>query len=173
LSGSSNLWIEHTNGGRFSCGKAPLDAFLHTLVSQYEKRGLGKTFVAIQPGQKRVYGYYTLASAAVPFERVPEKAAGKLPKHPVPVVLLARLAVEESMQGKGLGGLLLADALKRSLDLSKKLGIHAVAVEAIDQQAESFYEKFGFVALRDNPLHLYLPIATIGREFAKDEQAGE
>jgi GNAT superfamily N-acetyltransferase len=148
--------------GEFSCGKAPLDAFLRTLVSQYEKRGLGKTFVAVERDHKRVLGYYTLASGAVPFERLPRKAARKLPKHPVPVVLLARLAVDQSIQGKGLGALLLTDALKRSLDLSRKLGIHAVEVEA---EAKAFYEKVGFIPLLDTPLHLYLPLATIEREF--------
>jgi GNAT superfamily N-acetyltransferase len=151
--------------GEFHCGQAQLDQFLHALVGQYEKRKLGRTYVAVRPAQKRVDGYYTLASGAITFQHLPAKVAKKLPRHPVPVALLARLAVDQSMQGRGLGKILLMDALKRCLDLSCQLGIHAVEVDAIDQPARAFYEKFGFVPLRDNALHLYLPIATIEHVF--------
>jgi len=151
--------------GKFSCGKAPLDAFLHTLVSQYEKRRLGKTYVAVKPGATLVLGYYTLASSAISFEHMPPRAAKKLPKHPVPVILLARLAVDRSARGQGLGKALLTDALRRSLELSTKLGVHAVEVDAIDPEAKAFYEKFSFVPLLDNDLHLYLPMSTIEEEF--------
>ena len=147
--------------GEFSCGSASLDDFLHTLVSQYEKRRLGRTFVAVKPGEKRVLGYHTLAAGAVALEDFPPKAAKKLPKHPVPVILIARLAVDQSMLGKGLGGALLHDALQRCLDLSQQLGVHAVKVDAIDEAAKAFYIKYGFLPLLDRPLHLYLPISTI------------
>lgn len=147
--------------GAFSCGKPPLDDFLHTLVSQYEKRKLGRTYVAVVPPEKYVLGYYSLSSGSVAFERLPPSVTKKLPKHPVPVILLARLAVDKSCQGKGLGAALLANALERSLDLSKSLGVHAVAVEALDDEASSFYRKFGFVPLIDNALRLCLPMATI------------
>ena len=145
----------------FACGKASLDDFLRTRVSQYEKRRLGKTYVAVAAGEKRVDGYYTLASSAVAFANLPLGASRKLPKHPVPVALLARLAVDQSAQGKGLGEHLLLDALQRALDVSAKLGIHAVEVDAIDDAAAAFYRKYGFVPLLDEPLHLYLPMATI------------
>jgi len=147
--------------GAFSCGKPSLDDFIRRLVSQYEKRNLGRTYVAVQAGEKRVCGYYTLASSSVAFENLPETSAKKLPKHPVPVVLLARLAVDQAVQGQGLGVALLIDALRRCLELVDKLGIHAVEVDAIDQQASVFYEKYGFAPLLDNEFHLFLPIATI------------
>src|SRR4051794_241374 len=115
--------------GAFSCGRPPLDEFIRRLVSQYEKRNLGRTYVAVQPGAKRVCGYDTLASGAVAFEKLPEASARKLPKHPVPVVLLARLAVDQAVQGQGLGEALLIDALRRCLELADKLGIHAVEVD--------------------------------------------
>lgn len=153
----------------FSCGQPALDDFLRSLVSQYEKRRLGKTYVAVRPGETLVLGYYTLASGAVSFDHIPKGAARKLPKHPVPVALLARLAVERGLQGKGLGAALLADALRRVLALAKQLGIHAVEVDAIDAEAKVFYEKFGFVPLLDNDLHLYLPVATIETVFAEDK----
>jgi GNAT superfamily N-acetyltransferase len=144
----------------FSCGKAALDDFIRARVSQYEKRRLGKTFVAVVPGEKRVVGYFTLAAGAVAFENVPEGVSRKLPKHPVPVVLLARLAVDRSAQGKRLGEALLLDALQRCLNLSSSLGVHAVEVVAIDDDAAAFYRKYGFSSLLDHPLHLYMPIAT-------------
>ncbi|WP_169979801.1 GNAT family N-acetyltransferase [Tautonia rosea] len=145
----------------FACGKAPLDEFIRRLVSQYEKRNLGRTYVAVRPGNAAVCGYYTLASGAVPFANFPPDAAKKLPRHPVPVVLLARLAVDKAAQGQGLGEALLIDALGRSLALADAVGIHAVEVDAIDGQAKAFYERYGFVALPDTPSHLFLPIAVI------------
>jgi hypothetical protein len=133
----------------FTCGRQPLDDFIRARVSQYEKRRLGKTFVAVPQGGARVIGYYTLAAGAVLFERLPPDAARKLPRHPVPVVLLARL-----------------DALQRSLDLSAGLGVHAVEVDALDDAAAAFYRKYGFLPLLDDPLHLYLPMTTIEKVLA-------
>jgi GNAT superfamily N-acetyltransferase len=154
--------------GEFCCGKDSLDEFLRTLVSQYEKRNLGRTFIAVRPGEKRVYGYYTLASGSVSFLNLPAATAKRLPRHPIPVVLLARLAVDRSVRGQRLGELLLIDALRRCLDLTRTLGIHAVEVDAIDQEAKGFYMKYGFVPLLDDELHLYLPIATIQEGFGSD-----
>jgi GNAT superfamily N-acetyltransferase len=151
----------------FCCGKGPLDHFLHALVGQYEKRKLGRTYVAVRPGERRVWGYYTLASGAVLFQAMPATAAKKLPRHPVPVALLARLAVDQAVRGRGLGKLLLVDALKRCRDLSEQLGIHAIEVDAIDAGAQEFYAKFGFIPLQDDELHLYLPMATIEQVFGK------
>jgi GNAT superfamily N-acetyltransferase len=145
----------------FSCGKPPLDEFIRRLVSQYEKRNLGRTFVAVRPDDKQVLGYYTIASSSIPFQNLPEPAARKLPRHPVPVILLARLAVDQSVQGQRWGEGLLIDALQRGVGLSDTLGIHAVEVDAIDPQAKAFYEKYGFAPLLDNEFHLFLPIATV------------
>jgi GNAT superfamily N-acetyltransferase len=154
--------------GEFCCGKAPLDEFLRSLVSQYEKRKLGRTYVAVLPSDKKVYGYYTLASSSVVFENLPSHRAKKLPKHPVPVVLLGRLAVDRAAQGRGLGEQLLMDALRRCLDLSEKLGIHAVEVLAIDAVAKGFYLRYGFVPLMDDEFHLYMPMKTVEQELGKD-----
>jgi GNAT superfamily N-acetyltransferase len=153
--------------GEFYCGKESLDEFLRSLVSQYEKRKLGRTYVAVPVGQKKVYGYYTLASAAVSFSSLPVKTSKKLPRHPVPVVLLGRLAVDQSMQGQGLGRTLLMDALKRVLELSERLGVFAVEVKAIDREAMEFYQRYGFVPLLDDELHLFLPTQTIAEAMAK------
>ncbi len=156
----------HERGG-FSCGKPALDEFLRNLVRQYEKRNLGRTYAAVSPGEKRVLGYYTLAAGSIAFEKVPTSGSRKLPKYPVPVVLLARLAVDRSVQGRGLGATLLTDALARSLSLADEVGLHAVEVDAIDDDAKSFSEKYGFVPLLDAPRHLYLTIATIRKAFSE------
>jgi len=145
----------------FSCGKQPLDEFIRTRVSQYEKRKLGRTFVAIATDNRKVLGYYTLAAGVVSFEHLPTDSSRKLPKHPIPVILLARLAVDLSSHGQRLGEGLLLNALQRSLDLSVELGVHAVEVDAIDDSAAGFYRKYGFIPLLDNPLHLYMPMTTI------------
>jgi len=152
---------KHQRAG-FSCGLPALDEFLRAFVTQYEKRRLGKTFVAVPTTEDtRVVGYYTLAAGAVAFAHLPPQVAKKLPKHPVPVVLLARLAVDRSVQGQGLGEMLLTDALCRVLELSKSLGVFAVEVLAIDERAASFYAKYGCTRLADDTRHLYLPISAI------------
>lgn len=145
----------------FDCGKPPLNDFLRTLVNQYEKRDLGRTYVACLGDDRRVLGYYTLAGGAIEAESLPAKQSKKLPRHPLPVVLLARLAVDRSVHGKGLGGILLRDAMTRSLDLSEKLGVHALIVDALDAEARTFYERFGFMSLTDAEMRLFLPIGTI------------
>ena len=150
---------KHHDRTRFSCGQEPLDVFIKTQAGQYEKRRLGRTYVALRPDESQVVGYYTLAASAIAFEHVPNKQ--KLPKHPVPVALLGRLAVDETVQGQGLGERLLVDALRRCLDLSLSMGLHAVEVHALNDQARAFYLRYGFVELTDDARHLYLPMTTI------------
>ena len=158
----------HERGG-FSCGKGPLDEFLKRLVSQYERRNIGRTYVAVRRGEKRVLGYYTLAAGSISFKNLPPSGRRKLPRHPVPVILLARLAVDQSVRGMGLGEFLLVDALVRSAESAEAIGAYAVEVKAKDEKAKSFYEKYGFIPLVDSPLHLYLPIVTIRRAFGTEK----
>jgi len=155
--------------GEFSCGKAPLDDFLRLRATQYEKRRLGRTYVALFPGATTVAGYYTLAPGAIAIANMPAQSAKRLPKHPVPVILLGRLAVDQKARGQGLGKALLRDALRRSLSLSEQLGLFAVEVLAIDAGAKEFYAKYGFVPLADNDLHPFMPIKTI-EEGTKEEE---
>lgn len=129
-------------------------------VTQYEKHRLGRTFVAVRPGEDRVLGYFTLVSGAIAFEHLPPDDAQKLPKHPVPTILLGRLAVDRTAQGQGVGETLLKSAVAKSLDLSETLGVYAVEAHAIDSAAAKFYAKSGFLPLLHDLLHLYLPLAT-------------
>ncbi|MGO8746442.1 MAG: GNAT family N-acetyltransferase [Thermoguttaceae bacterium] len=145
----------HQRAG-FDCGKPALNEFLRTLVSQYERRRLGRTFVAVRPGEPdTVVGYYTLAAGSIAVQHLPREAAAKLPRHPAPAILLGRLAVDQRAQGQGLGRGLLVDALRRALELSASLEVFAVVVMAIDQGAAGFYAKYGFRQLLDAPLYMY------------------
>lgn len=141
----------------FDCGESSLNDFLQKYAGQNAKRGLGKTFVAVLPSEKKVYGYYTLSSGSVEFENFQEK----LPRYPIPTVHLGRLAVDSSMKGQGLGALLLVDGLERTVKVADELGIYAVELFALTENAKQFYMRYGFVELRDDKKHLYLPIVTL------------
>lgn len=155
----------HDRAG-FSCGKPALDAFLKTLVSQYEKKRLGRTFVATRPGEKQVLGYYTAATGSLAVTTLALAVGKRLPKHPLPTAHLGRLAVDVSCRGQGLGWRLLYHFLSSVLEVSARLGLFAVDVWAIDDEARTFYATHGFRPLEDAPLHLYLPIQTIEQMFA-------
>jgi GNAT superfamily N-acetyltransferase len=147
-------WIERLDRsyqrGDFDCGQAALDDFLRTLVSQYEKRRRGQTYVAACPGDRRVLGYYTLAAGSLPIAQRPAAVAWKLPKHPIPVVRRARLAADRSAQGCGLGEALLRDTLGRCRDKADRLGIHAVEVDAIDEPAKTYYRRRPIIGSTDS-----------------------
>ncbi|HKV41146.1 MAG TPA: GNAT family N-acetyltransferase [Blastocatellia bacterium] len=141
----------------FDCGEPSLNTYLRQYSRQNAEKGLGRTYVVVEARQPRVEGYYTISAGTVTFEQVPEK----LPRYPIPVVHLGRLAVNMSAQGKGLGEFLLVDALKRAAVASRELGVYAVEVRALNDDARRFYLKYGFTPLLDDELHLYLPMKTI------------
>jgi GNAT superfamily N-acetyltransferase len=153
--------------GEFSCGNDLLDDFIRAKAGQYERKNVGRTYVAIRGGLMKIVGYFTLALGSVEIADLPRVVAKKLPKHPVPVVLLGRLAVDRSEQGKGLGKHLLLDAMSRSLAISEQAGAFAIEVLAIDDAAKAFYQKYGFVPLLDQDRHLILPMATVRQGLRK------
>ncbi len=113
--------------------------------------------------EKTVAGYYCLSSGSILFGTLPPEAARRLPRHPVPTAHLGRLAVDRRHQGKGLGGMLLVDALLRVREVADRIGVHAVTVHALNNRARTFYLAHGFLPLADDPNHLFLPTATIRR----------
>src|SRR5262249_48788838 len=131
----------------FDCGNTVLNDWLRLRAGQFEKKDLARTYVAVRPGESLVVGYYALATHRVSYEALSPDQAKGLPRIDVPVVLLGRLAVDRTLHGKGLGSLLLVDALRRAEHLAKAIGIRAVEVDAIDEQARAFYLKFGFAPL--------------------------
>lgn len=159
------LLATHERGG-FTCGKPSLDEFIRQLATQYERRNMGRTFVAVRPPDPTVFGYYTLASGSVAFANLPEEVSKKLPRHPIPVAHLGRLAVDEKIRGQRLGETLLLDALQRCHRFSEELGLFAVEVFALDDEARRFYLKYGFNSLVDDDKHLYLTMKKIKQLFS-------
>lgn len=150
----------------FDCGVAPLDDYLKKYARQNADLEYGRTFVLLKEAGARVYGYYTLSAGAVAREHLPPEELRRLPKYPAPVAHLGRLAVDQELQGQGLGGLLLADALRRACRASKDLALYAVDALAKDERAKAFYLAHGFHELLDDPLHVYLSMKTIGKLFS-------
>lgn len=157
----------HERAG-FECGFKALDDFLKKSANQYDKRNIGRTYVAVPQTEQSVKGFYTVSTSGIGFNELPDPMSKQLPRHPVPTALLARLAVDRTEQGKGLGALLLQDAIRRIVDLSERIGIFAIVVDAIDDNATAFYRKYGFIALVDQPLKLFLPIATAAAGSLQD-----
>jgi ribosomal protein S18 acetylase RimI-like enzyme len=155
----------HHERETFCCGNVSLDVFLKTLAGQYEKRRLGKTFVAVRAGEDVVRGYYTSAAGSLDLSALPEKVRKKLPKHPLPTVHLGRLAVDQHHRGQRLGETLLFHFLRSALAVTNTIGVFAVDVQATDDKARDFYLKYGFLSLQDIPLHLYLSMKTVEQMF--------
>lgn len=146
----------------FSCGVGELDDYLRRFAGQNEKAGISQHFVAVTAaGDSRILGYYALSAGSVAFELVPDPLKKRLPRYPIPVAHLGRLAVDQSMQGRGLGEDLLIDALARIVRAADEIGIHAVEVVAINDSARRFYLKYGFTSLADDEQHLYLPLSAV------------
>jgi GNAT superfamily N-acetyltransferase len=145
----------------FSCGHESLDDFLKKFAGQNQKIGVSKTYVATRPSDPAVRGYYSISAGAVQFNDIPDDVRKRLPKYPVPVAHIGRLAVDSDAQGQRLGETLLMDALARIVRAADSIGIHAVEVVAIYDDAKRFYLKYGFIELLDDPHHLYMPIKTL------------
>lgn len=128
---------------RFWSGKAPLDDWLRQSARHADAANTGRTFVWVDPPSREVVAYFTLAAHLVRREETP-KAVGHGSPDAIPAVLLARLALDRSLQGKGLGGQLLLDALERGIEASQRAAARLVVVDAIDESAAAFYRRYGF-----------------------------
>jgi GNAT superfamily N-acetyltransferase len=151
----------HDRAG-FDCGVPALNEYLERYARQNHESGGAKTFVAVAPeSPKTILGYYTIAPGAIDFGRVPDAAKKGLGRYEVPVFRLGRLAVSFARQGKGLGGELLAAAGERAIAVAEAVGGVALAIDAKDDGAARWCERFGALRLLDDPLKLVLPLATI------------
>lgn len=164
-----DLHIEKLDGShersRFNCGKENLNEYLSRFARQNFKKGTGATYVAVEKGDSSVLGYYTISSGQVASENMPEGERKALPRYPIPVIRIGKLAVDLNCQRQGVGGILLIDAFRRAMLLSEVIGVYAIEVDAIDDHAKQFYEKFGFQSLVDDEFHLYISMKTIKRLF--------
>jgi predicted GNAT family N-acyltransferase len=164
----AQLIVEHLDSSKhnrqgFDCGVEALNSFLQTQARKEMERRSAVTYVLIDAAKpNEVIGYYTLSSATVLLDTVPSDLATKLGRQQsVPTTLVGRLAIAASRQGEGLGAKLLWDALKRSEEKSREIGSVAVIVDAKDEKAATFYEKFGFRRVSEPPMRLFLMMGTI------------
>lgn len=148
----------------FDCGREALNRFLVRYAIQSQQAGASQTYVAL--AGEEVAGYYTLVVGQVEYDDAPERLKKGLAHHPVPIMLLARLAIVTAWQGKGLGSGLLKDAMLRTLQAAGIAGIRALAVHAKDDEAKTFYEHFDFLASPSDPYHLVRLLKDI-RAFLK------
>ena len=144
----------------FHCGQQPLDDYIRRYASQDVRRNVARVFVATPDGElQRVVGYFTLSAGSVACSELPPALARKLPRYPVPIALIGRLAVDASFQGKGLGSILLVDACQKVVHAGTVLAVAGIVVDAKDAAAETFYRHFGFVPLPGRPDRLLLAAA--------------
>jgi GNAT superfamily N-acetyltransferase len=138
----------------FDCGAPALDDYLRKYAWQNHQNRSARTYVTTR--DSRVVGYYTLAAGSVRRDDTPPRVAKGQGNYPLPIILLARLAVDRTEQGKGLGAALLKDALLRAAQAADLIGCRAVLVHAKDKQAQAFYRKYGFESAPVDEFHLYL-----------------
>lgn len=146
----------------FDCGEAALNNYLQQFASQHAKSKVSKTFVATSLDEsEKVIGFYTLSAGSIAFNHLPDELQKKLPRYPIPVARIGRLAIDKSVQKQGLGKHLLMDALYRCARLTEEIGITGVVVDAKHEKAKLFYQQYGFTELSNLPLTLFTPIQTI------------
>jgi GNAT superfamily N-acetyltransferase len=164
-----NLVIEQLNPvhdrSSFHCDVRSLDNYIHKQAGQDIKRSISRVFVAVLPdNSEEIVGYYSLSTLSIELNQLPEKLIRKLPKHPIPAALLGRLAVSKNAQRYGVGKMLLADAVHRTMSVSDQIAIYAIIVDAVNKKAKDFYEQFGFTQLSNNSSRLFLPLKSITPE---------
>ncbi|WP_306030721.1 GNAT family N-acetyltransferase [Stappia sp. MMSF_3263] len=137
----------------FDCGEPALDRFLERFAFPNQQANASQTYVGL--ADDTVIGFYTLVVGEVAHAEAPERLVKGLARHPVPIMLLARLAVARDWQGKGIGAGLLRDAVLRTLQAADIAGIRALAVHAKDDAARAFYRRFDFIESPTDPLHLF------------------
>ena len=162
----SPLTKTHDRAG-FDCGEPALNEFLRNYARQNQIENVGRTWIAVFPGQRRVLGFYTLTVASVSREQFSGEEMKRVPRYPIPVAHLGRLGVDRTAQKTGLGEHLLMHALEQILRVSQVVGIFAVEVRAKNDSARRFYERYGFKAAQDDGFHMYLSVKVLPSLFGQ------
>lgn len=149
----------------FDCGREELNRYLLRYAWQNQQAGASQTYVGM--AGDAIAGFYTLAVGQVTGEEAPERLTKGLARRPIPIMLLARLAVDRRWHGQGVGKALLRDAIERTLQAADIAGIRAFAVHAKDEEARRFYEHFDFVPSPTDPLHLFVLLKDVRRMTAR------
>ncbi|MBL0177020.1 MAG: GNAT family N-acetyltransferase [Ignavibacteria bacterium] len=147
----------------FDCGEVSLNAFLKQHARKNAELGFSVTYVLTADDSNEILAYYTIAGGEFDCELLPATSRKGLPRHAVPVIRLCRLATDLTQRGKGLGEIMLLDVLRRAVSISEQLGVHAIEVDALSDAARTYYRKYGFQSLLNDPAHLYLAIETARR----------
>jgi GNAT superfamily N-acetyltransferase len=151
---------EHRING-FECGVGSLDVWLVKHARAADGAGSARTYVVIDSEQDRVVGYHALSLASIEHADATERGRKGMPRHPIPAMLLARLAVDKTVQGKGIGTFLLRDAMSRALSVAEQAGMRLLLVHALSDEARTFYEHFGFEPSPSDPMNLQLLVKDI------------
>lgn len=142
----------------FDCGVSALNLYLRNYALQNQKRGIVRNYATTHADSKVIVGYYSLVYASLDQKLLPAKLLKGLGKYDIPVMLLARLAIDRREQGQGLGKALLKDAILRTMQAAEIAGLKLLLVHAKDETAADFYHKHGFEQILDDPLKLFLPV---------------
>ncbi len=142
----------------FRCGQPLLDEYIRRYASQAVRRNVARVFMVTPERDSHLLaGFFTLSAGSVSCSELPEALRKKLPRYPVPVALIGRLAVDTDFHGKGVGSILLADACQKVAYASATLAVAGIVVNAKDAAAAAFYRHFGFLPLQGQPTRLLLP----------------
>lgn len=165
LSATEKLSPKHVTA-EFDCGVPALNEWLVRFALVNQASGTSQTYVTLRSAQ--VVGYYAISAGSVLREESPERVTKGLSRHPVPVAVIGRLAVDRSMRGKGVGSALLKDALTRIAGAADIIGVRAVLVHAKDEDARAFYKRFDFVSSPVDPLQMFLLMKDLRRALGVD-----
>ncbi|WP_028304363.1 GNAT family N-acetyltransferase [Oceanospirillum maris] len=156
----------------FDCGEPELNTFIRTQAAKHMQAGISRTMVlpSAEPLLNQKYGicaFYSVAPSSISRETLPVTLAKKLPKYPVPIFLLAQLAVHQEFHGSGLGKISLICALKYLWQVNQHMRAYAIVVDCLTDSAQAFYAKYGFEVLcvHNGRIRLFLPMKTVGELF--------
>ena len=158
------------NRKSFDCGAEELNLFLQQFAARHRAAGISMTMVlAAKENEADICAYYTLSHTEIKRHTLPTSVAKELPHYPIPVMLVAQLAVNKEVQGQGLGKITLIRALQHAAEINKHLPSYAVVVDALDNQIQGFYEQFGFTPLDTHSprKRLYVSMQTVVQLFSE------
>jgi len=165
---------ERHDRSAFGCGEVSLDRYLHQQATQDIRRQLCAVYVLAERSSGRIGGYYTLSASSILPAQLPALTTKRLPRYDsYPATLIGRLAVDDAFQGMRFGSWLVNDALSRSVQISKRLGVHAMVVDALNDRAAAFYRRFGFSAFVEDERRLFITIADVRSLFPTPRPGAE
>lgn len=171
--GFAELDKKHHDRSSFDCGETELNQFIQQFAAKHMEAGISRTLVlpASQPlpdGKLPICAFYTIAPSTIRRETLSKEIAKRLPHYPIPVFLIAQLAVHKEYQGQGLGKIALVKALEYLYEINAHMRAYAIVVDCLNNEAQSFYTRYGFELLcqHNGRSRLFLPMKTVTQLFA-------